>query len=152
MSISRNVENDTSKSINDVRNDRRIDASPVKTESNDTDLNVTAFITDCKNLVNKYRDGKIISMSAIDVGNMINIMRPYGLYRSSNVVVVSMSYGILISGPDSEYTINANDTLLSFIMSLVLNHVPEETISGFCDTLAALHTEYQQANSPTYAQ
>lgn len=145
MSISRINESTAVKSIQDVKqdNERRISADAPSTEAGSpVDLGLRGLIDDCAELIAKHNSTKIISMSAIDVSNMINSIRPHGVYRSEDIVLVTTPYGIVLSSPTVEHTIGSNDTLLNFVFSMVTGSMEKAVRLQFTDALECLHYEF----------
>lgn len=143
MPVTRNDNsNVTNKSINDVRSERRVEANDVSVQPTVETPNLSSLVSDCKQLMSNHKDSKLISMFAIDVGSMISAIRPFGVYRHNETILVASQYGIVFSSPDSEYNINANDTVLGFIMTLIANSTPDEIVTQFTEALEALHVDY----------
>ena len=147
MTITRNNEATAVKSIQTVKEDnqRRISTDvPVAETDAPVDLGLRGLIEDCAALVSKHESSKIISMSAIDVSNMINSIRPHGVYRSGDIVLVSTPYGIVLSSPTVEHTISSNDTLLNFVFSMVTGNMEKAVRLQFTDALECLHYEFTE--------
>lgn len=152
MPVTRNdISNVTNKSINDVRHERRVEVNDVTVQPVAEVSNLSSLVSDCKQLISQHKNGKIISMFAIDVGSMISAIRPFGVYRHKETILVTSQYGVVFSSPDSEYNINSNDTVLSFIMTLIVNDTPDEIVAQFTEALEALHVDYTSgSNTLTY--
>ena len=147
------IERDNTTRVVPTLNAKKTAVEVTDDSSDNSSLGLSELFADCAALVNKHQGSKLLSMTIVDVINMVNVIRPHGVYRSDDIVIVATPYGMVVSTPTREQTVGISDNMLSFVLASVSSLTDDNTFNRIATAIECLLYEYDEmvaSNTTSY--